>query len=268
MGFFRRKKRKIALVLGGGSARGVANIGVLKVLERERIPIDMIVGSSIGSLVGAAYSLGVPTYRMERAALKFSMDRLADFQLSKTSLLRGKKLEKIISEFTDSKGFGDVQIPIAVTTTDIESGEECVHTKGNLQKIIKASCSWPGIFPPVEIDGRLLTDGGIRNSIPVKMASRLGATFIIAVEIGFCVKKGHLANIFQYFIQSIQILGEELDHYQSKQADVIIKPRLHGIDQFAFHRARQAMADGEDAAQKAILKIRKKLNLNADSWRP
>jgi NTE family protein len=262
------KKRKVALALGGGSARGIANIGVLKVLERERIPVDLIIGSSIGSLVGASYSLGVPTYRMEKAALKFSMEQLADFRLSKKSLLKGKKLEKIIAEFTDAKGFSDAQIPIAITTTDIESGEEVVHTKGDLQKIIKASCSWPGIFPPVSIDGRSLTDGGIRNSIPVKMAKRLGATFIIAVDIGFCVKKGKLDNIFQLFIQSVQILGEELDNYQSKQADVIIKPKLIEIDQFAFHRSKQAMVDGEEAAQNAVPEIRKKLKLNPGKWKP
>lgn len=267
MALFKKAKHKIALVLGGGSARGIANIGVLKILERERIPIDLIVGSSIGSLVGAAYSLGVPIYRIEKAALKFSWDKLADFHISKLSILKGKKLENIIADFTDAKGFRDAQIPLAITTTDIETGEECVHTKGNLQKLIKASCSWPGIFPPVTIDGRKLTDGGIRNSIPVKMAKRLGATKIIAIDIGFCVKKGTLDNIFQAFIQSIQILGEELDSYQSRQADVIIKPKLHDIDQFAFHRSKQIIADGEEAARKAIPEIRKKLGLDPDSWK-
>jgi NTE family protein len=262
------KKRKVALALGGGSARGIANIGVLKVLERERIPVDLIIGSSIGSLVGASYSLGVPTYRMEKAALKFSMNQLADFGLSKHSLLKGRKLENIISEFTDAKGFKDAQIPIAITTTDIETGEELVYTKGDLQKIIKASCSWPGIFPPVTIDGHRLTDGGIRNSIPVKMAKRLGATFIIAVDIGFCVKRGKLENIFQLFIQSVQILGEELDTYQSRQADVVIKPKLVNIDQFAFHRGKQAIIDGEEAARAALPEIRKKLKLNPSKWKP
>lgn len=262
-----RKKRKVALALGGGSARGIANVGVLKVLERERIPIDLIVGSSIGGLIGAAYSLGVPTYRMEKAALKFSLDQLADFGLSRYSLLKGKKLDSVITDFTIGKTFQDVQIPLAVTTTDIETGEELVHTKGNLHKLIKASCSWPGIFPPVVVEGRKLTDGGIRNSIPVKMAQRLGATFIIAVDIGFSVKKGPLHNIFQLFFQSIQILGEELDCYQSKQADVIIKPKLQGIDQFAFHRAKQSIADGEEAARGAIPLIRKKLKLNVQSWK-
>ncbi len=255
------KKQKIALALGGGSARGLANIGVLKVLERERIPIDLIVGSSIGALIGASYSLGVPTYRMEEAALKFSWDTLADFYVSKRSLLKGKKLENIIKKFTDDKGFSDAQIPIAITTTDIETGEELVFTKGNLQRIIKASCSWPGFFSPVTIGARSLVDGGIRNSIPTKMAKKLGATKIIAVDIGFCVKKGKLDNLFQMFMQSIQILGEELDKYQAMHADIVIKPKLDNIDQFSFNRGKQAIRDGEEATEKVIKTLRRKLGI-------
>lgn len=260
MGIF--KKPKIVLALGGGAARGIANIGVLKVLHREGIPIDLVVGTSIGGLIGAAYCLGVHPYYMEKVALKFSWKKLADFSISRISLIKGKKLTKFVSDFTDKKTFKDMKIPFAITTTDIETGEEQLHTKGNLQKLIRASCSWPGIFAPVIIDGRKLTDGGIRNSIPVKMAKRLGATKIIAVDIGFCVRKGKISNLFQMFIQSIQILGEELDAYQSKQADVIIKPKLHNIDQFAFNRAKTAIRDGEEAAKEAIPKIRKKLKLN------
>jgi len=261
------KKRKVALALGGGAARGLANIGILKVLEREHIPIDLIVGSSIGSFVGACYGIGVPTYRMEEAALKFSLDTLTDFSLSKMSVLRGRKLEKLIREFTDGKDFEDSQIPIAITTTDIETGEELVYTKGDLQQIIKASCSWPGIFPPVIIDGRKLVDGGIRNSIPSKMARHLGATILIAVDVGFCVKVGKLENLFQMFIQSIQIMGKELDSYQSMQADVIISPKLHDIDQFAFDQAKRAISDGEEAAKDAIPQIKKLLGPNIKLWK-
>ena len=261
------KKRKVALALGGGAARGFANIGVLKVIDRERIPIDLLVGSSIGALAAALYGLGIPIYQMEKAAMQFSWDKLTDLSISRFSMLKGKKLEKIIKDFTDGKGFSDAKIPFAIATTDIEAGEEVVFTKGDLQKIIQASCSWPGIFPPVVVDGRKLVDGGIRNSIPVKMAKRLGATHVIAVDIGFCVKKGRLDNLFQMFVQSIQILGEELDNYQSKQADVMIKPRLHNIDQFAFDRAKQAIRDGEDATEKAIPEIRKKLGIDFGLWK-
>ncbi|MFH1381062.1 MAG: patatin-like phospholipase family protein [Candidatus Omnitrophota bacterium] len=266
MGLF-EKEEKIALALGGGAARGLANIGVLKVLKKEKIPVDLLIGSSIGGLIAAAYALGVPIADIEKSALKFTFKKIADFHLSNKSIFRGRKLEAIVEEFIGNKNFADTWIPLAITTTDIETGEELVHTRGNLQKIIRASCSWPGIFPPVTIKGRKLADGGIRNSIPVKMAKHLGAKKIIAVAIGFAVKKGRVDNLFQMFIQSIQILGEELDTYQSMQADVIIKPKLHDIDQFGFHHAKRAIKDGEEAAKKAIPEIRKKLKLGRGLWR-
>lgn len=262
------QKRKIAIALGGGSARGLANIGVLKVLEREGVPIDLLIGSSMGALAGALYGLGFPTYRMEQAALSFSLDKLTDFSVSRKSLLKGQKIEKLLNELTLGKGFADTKIPIAIITTDIETGEEIAHTNGDLQKVLKASCSWPGFFPPVEIGGRKLVDGGIRNSIPVKMAKKLGATKIIAVDIGFCVKTKRLDNMFEMFTQSIQIMGEELDHYQSMQADVIIKPKLYNIDQFAFDRAKDCIQDGEEATVAAMPEIRKKLGLPGKaSWK-
>ncbi len=256
------KKRKVAVALGGGAARGIANIGVLKVLEREGIPIDLVAGTSMGALVGAGYALGIPIYRMEKAALKFSLNKLVDFSLSKRSVLSGKKLEAHIKDFVDNKTFKDTIVPLAITTTDIETGEELVHTKGELKKLVLASCSWPGIFPPVVVNNRKLTDGGIRNSIPVKAAKKLGATLVIAVHVGFSVKKGKMDNLFQIFVQSIQILGEELDNYQATQADVVISPALGDIDQFGFDHAKDALRDGEEAAEKAIPEIRKKLGIN------
>ena len=255
------KKRKVVLALGGGAARGLANIGVLKVFQREEIPVDLVVGSSIGSLVGAGFCLGIPLYKMEKEALEFTINQLTDFSVSRKSLLRGKKLEDFIGIFVDDKNFEDTKIPLAVTATDIETGEELVYRKGNLKKILTASCSWPGIFPPIEMDGRKLVDGGIRNSIPVKNALDLGATFVIAVHIGFCVKNTALDNLFQLFIQSIQILGEELDRYQTLPANIVIKPSLKDLDQFAFHRAKEAISDGEKAAEKLLPEIKKKLSL-------
>ncbi|MBN1353926.1 MAG: patatin-like phospholipase family protein [Candidatus Omnitrophica bacterium] len=253
------RKRKVALALGGGAARGLANLGVLKVFEEERIPIDLVVGTSIGGLIGAAYCLGVPIGVMEKSALNFKLGKLVDLGLSNTAITKGKKLARIVAEFTDKKTFADARIPFAITATDIETGDELVYTKGNLQDIVRASCSWPGIFPPVKIYGRKLADGGIRNSIPVKMARRLGATTVIAVDIGFCVRKGEIKNLIQMFIQSIQIMGEELDEYQSMQADIIIKPKLTNIDQLAFNRAKEAIREGEAAARKSINAIRKKV---------
>ncbi|MBU0570786.1 MAG: patatin-like phospholipase family protein [Candidatus Omnitrophica bacterium] len=257
------KKRMIALSLGGGAARGLSNVGILKELEKnfgkEKMPFDMMVGSSIGGLVGAAYCLGVPVQDIEDAALKVSSSRLVDFSLNSTGLLKGEKLEKIISKMLDGKGFNDFQIPFAVTTTDIETGEELVHTSGNLVRIVRASCSWPGFFSSTEIDGRLLADGGIRNSVPTKAAYAMGATFVVATNPGFSISDEKIDNVFKALVQSIQIMGEELNEYQAGIANVVIKPELKNIHQFDFDRARYIMARGEDAARECMKELKRKL---------
>jgi NTE family protein len=258
---FFKKKKTVALVLGGGSARGIAHIGVLKVFEREGIPIDLIVATSMGAMIGAAYSAGVTTREMEEKAHKFSVNKLLDPTMPSMGLLAGERLEKNIRGLIANKGFADCAIPLAIVATDIETGDEIVHQKGDLIKAIRASCSWPGIFNPVRINGRLLVDGGIKNSVPTKIARSLGADYIIAVDVGFCVKKGKVENIFQMILQSFQITGEELNKYQSIGADAVIKVGLGEIDQFAFDRARECIAKGAEAAEAKVREIAKEIGL-------
>ena len=257
-----QRKRKVTLVLGGGSARGLAHIGVLKVLDRERIPIDRIVGTSMGALVGASYAVGFPLEEMERKAYKFSSNKLMDWTMPKMGILAGDNLEATIKDMIDSKSFKDARMPIHIVTTDIEKGEEVVYSEGNLIKVIRASCSWPGIFNPVKVDGRLLVDGGIKNSVPTRIAKSLGENdFIIAVDVGFCVKEGRITNVFQMIIQGFQIMGDELNRYQSKEADIAIEVDLGDLDQVSFNRAREAVAKGMIAAEAKIKHIKKELGI-------
>lgn len=245
--------KKIALVLGGGSARGIAHIGVLKVLKYNNIPVDFIVGTSIGSLLGAVYALDIPLAKAEGVALRTRWWHLTDFVISKTGFLEGMNLEKIIKEITEDKGFDDLKMPLAIVTNDIENGEEIVFTTGNLARVIRASCSVPGVFIPVRLGGKLLVDGGLKSSVPSEVARRMGADFIIAVDVGFCVRKGRISNIFQVLFQSIQIIGNELNKFQSRQADFVIKAHLaDDIDQMAFDKAAEIISAGERAAEEAI----------------
>jgi len=255
------KKRKVALALGGGSARGFANIGVLKVLEKNKVPINLFIGSSIGSLIAAAYSLGMTTEELEKYALAFKIQDITDVTVPRLAVMKGEKLARTVEKLTDQKTFENCRIPIAVTATDIQTGEELLFTSGDLQKIIRASCSWPGFFPPVKIDGRYLSDGGIRNSVPVKWAKKLGGTFTIAVKLGFSPQNIKADNIFKMMIQSIQIMGEELDKYQSMQANIIIEPDLEKINQTDFDKASDIIAKGEIAAEREIPKIKKLLRI-------
>jgi len=261
MFWFFRKKRKVTLILGGGSARGIAHIGVLKVLERERIPIDCIIGTSMGALVGAAYSVGIPISRLEEKAYNFTLNKLLDPTIPRMGLLAGEKLESVIKELLEGRNFGDCQIPLIIVTTDIEKNEEIVYKSGNLVEVIRASCSWPGMFNPVTVDSRLLVDGGIKNSVPVKIAKAHGADYMIAVDVGFCVTKGKIENIFQMLLQSFQIMGHELNMYQANEADAVISVDLGDIDQAAFHRAKEAVRKGSLAAEAKIGQIKKALNI-------
>jgi len=258
---FLKKKRSIVLVLGGGSARGLAHIGVLKVFEREKIPIHAIVGTSMGALIGASYSVGMPIKKMEEIAHEFNWRTVFDPTLPKMGLLAGKKLAKVVDDLTLNKSFDECRIPLAVVTTDIEKNERVVFQKGNLQKIVCASCSWPGIFNPVRIDGRLLVDGGIKNSVPTRVARFIDPGYMVAVDVGFCVKDNNINNIFQMLLQSFQIMGEELNRYQARISDTMIKVELGNIDQVAFDKAKEAIAKGEKAAEEKVDQIKRMLSV-------
>ncbi len=252
--------KKVALVLGGGSARGLAHIGILKVLDNAKIPVDLIVGNSIGALVGATYALGVSLGKTEQRALQTRWWHLTDFVISKIGFLEGKNLQKIIADTIEEKDFQDLKIPLAIVATDVEKGKRVVLTSGNLTEAIRASCSLPGIFIPRRINGRLLVDGGLIDSVPTRVAQQMGASFIIASDVGFCIRKEKITNIFQMIFQSIQIVGNELNKLQTKPADVTITPQLSSdIDQAAFDKASYIIAQGEKAAMTTLPLLRTKM---------
>ncbi len=258
---FKRSKRA-CLVLGGGSARGLAHIGVLKVFEREKIPVSSVIGTSMGALIRPGYALGIPAVEMEARALKFTSSMLMDWTMPRMGLLSGEKLETAIMDIIGHRTFKDCRIPLHIVTTDIEKGEEVVYSDGNLIKVIRASCSWPGIFNPVGMGGRLLVDGGIKNSVPTKIANKLETTdFMIAVDVGFCVRQDRITNIFQMIIQSFQIMGHELNRYQASEADAVINVELNDLDQVSFNRSKEAIAKGELAAESKIKMIKKELGM-------
>ncbi|MFA6321304.1 MAG: patatin-like phospholipase family protein, partial [Candidatus Omnitrophota bacterium] len=208
-----------------------------------------------------AYAAGITPEAMEADAVKFTANKLLDPTIPTMGLLAGEKLEASIRELIDHKTFADCKIPFAAVTTNIETAEEIVLQSGDMIKAIRASCSWPGIFNPVKIGGKLLVDGGIKNSVPTKIARALGAEYILAVDVGFCVKEGPIKNIFQMILQSFQITGEELNKYQSVDADRVIKVDLGHIDQVAFDKARESIRKGAEAAELAIHQIKKDLRI-------
>ena len=189
---FKKKGLKIGLALGGGSARGLAHIGVIQVLQAYGIPIDIIAGTSIGSLVGSLYAAGDSIENMEKAVLllnKRKMLSLMDFTIPRSGLIRGNRIEKMLIDWgLEDKTFDELNIPFAAVATDIESGERVILHQGKVADAVRASISIPGIFIPVKYDDRYLVDGGVVDPVPVDLAKKMGADIIIAVSLAIKIQ--------------------------------------------------------------------------------
>ena len=175
---------RIGLALGSGAARGLAHIGVLKVLEKAEIPIDMIAGTSMGAFIGAMYAAGVPVDHMEKAALEIdwrSMARLLDPILPTSGLTDSRRLVSFMAELLPARDFEDLNRPLAITATDINTGETVIIKQGDLLEALRAGLAFPGIFSPVRFGQRFLVDGGLCKPIPTDVARQLGADKVIGV---------------------------------------------------------------------------------------
>lgn len=250
-------RKKTALVLGGGAARGLAHLGILKVFRREKVKFDLVAGTSIGGLFAAIWALGLDLEEVEKRAVKLTAKDILDVTISRSGLCQGNKLEYLIKETLKNKQFDDIKMPLFIITTDIENGTSLVHSSGNLSEVIKASCSIPGIFRPVEIGGQPMIDGGITNNVPVSVVKKYGATHVLAADVGYCITHLGISNMLNVIMQSIQIMGDRLNKFETRQADVILRPQLDAINQTEFDRAAEIIKLGEVEAEKHIGKARR-----------
>jgi NTE family protein len=178
---------RIGLALSGGGARGLAHIGVLKVLERENIPIHCLAGTSAGGLIGAAYAAGMSVAQLEAEALEMSklrnLVRLMDRSLPHMGLLAGQKIINYLAEHIGYKDFAELKTPLALMAVDLESGNEVILDSGSVIEAVRATISFPGVFAPCEMAERLLVDGGLLNNLPVDVSRKMGAEAVIAVDV-------------------------------------------------------------------------------------
>ncbi len=269
------RKKKIGLALSSGAARGLAHVGVLQVLQEEGITIDIIAGTSAGAVMGAVYASGQDTSRMIEHALDADWKKMApliDPSFPKTGFIKGKKITRLLSGFLGGDiEFSALRIPFACVATDINTGEEIVIDSGRVLEALRASISIPGIFTVVKREGRHLVDGGLTTPVPVNVVRRMGADFVIAVNVNpdVSVRMGESGqkrarahkdpNIFQVMIQSVYITTYSLAQGNLKAADVIIEPDLSNIGAGDFHKAAELIKHGQEAARKAIPEIKKKL---------
>ena len=271
----RSRGGKIGLALGSGAARGLAQIGVLKVLEKEGIHIDMIAGTSMGSLVGALYAQGKDASELEKVAVYWGSKRLsllADPTLPKTGLVRGRKIEDMLRTIIGDIEFGDLRMPFACIATDIETGDEVVIRHGLVWKGVRASGSVPVILKAIKRERRYLVDGALANPVPVSVLKEMGADFTIVVNVTPGVQerlhgdgtnkkeiKAKEPNILNVIMQMVHIINYRGLKSSLVGADVIIEPQVAYIGWGDFHRAPECILQGELAAQAAIPEIKRKL---------
>jgi NTE family protein len=260
------KRPRVALVLGGGGARGLAHIGVLKVLRREKVPVDMIVGTSVGAVVGALAAAGVAPEDIEKMGNEVGWDKLTNMSkanlvklLVAEELLSSQKMESYLQRRFGNMTFADLKTPFAAVAADLRTGEQIILREGSLALAARASATMPGVFRPVPYRQRLLVDGGIVDNVPTDVAKLLGADVIICVSVPLDLSRNAPGNVLTTLNQALYIQGQAIAQERLNQADVVIQPRVQDVNTFELWKSKECMAAGEAAARDALPGLRKVL---------
>jgi NTE family protein len=286
-----RKFRKIGLALGGGGARGLAHIGVMKVLEREKIRPDLIVGTSMGAIVGGALASGMKVGELEERVASFlegniykssELKAMGDAEsgeeqslsrriqshfktkirlaqaIYRPSILQLRDIEEFINFFIPDIQIEETVIPFRAVATDLESGKLVVLKKGPLRRSIMASSAVPGALPPVEINGRKLSDGGIICVVPVSCALEEWADVVIAIAVDKDISLvSGLETAVDIYVRAGEIQGFHLERYDLEKADIVIRPELGGAHWTDFSQPKELISLGEVAAIDSLPEIRR-----------
>jgi NTE family protein len=247
---------KIALVLGAGSSKGFAHIGVLKILESNKIPLHMVVGTSVGSVVGSLYAYGMDAFSLQKLAFSVEKGDVVDpLIIPSNGFIKGERLEEFINKSVNYTQMEKLKIPFYAVATDLEKGQEIVFGKGNTGTAVRASCSIPGIFRPTKISDKMYVDGGVVSPIPVEAAKRFGADVVIAVDVSSGIERTQPEGTIETILQSINIMYSKLGAIQLAKADVVIRPKVGHISSADFSKKHEAILEGEKAAIEALPQI-------------
>lgn len=249
-------KPKIALVLGGGAARGFAHIGVIRTLEQEKIPVDLVVGTSVGSLIGAIYAEDRNSFELEWTAFRLEKDDLFDFGVLSTVMgmgfAKGDKLEAWIKGHIKTADIEQLKIPFAAVATDLNWGQKVVLDRGSVARAVRASSAIPGVFQPVQHQGKILVDGGVVDNIPIAVARAKGADIVIAVDISPNVGNANITNLLGVSLQAANIMFALNVERSKADADVLITPAVGDVGTLDFTQKKRCMQAGILAAQQSV----------------
>lgn len=266
--WFFQKQPKVGLVLGGGVARGIAHIGVLKVLKEYKVPIDFIVGSSSGSIVAAVYAAGLEISLIEQIAKRIHWRELMRLTFFKPGFIPAEAIADFFDKYIGGKSFNELPLPFAAVATDVLTGEKVVISEGQVARAIAASASFPGFFAPLEINGRVLVDGGISSNVPVDVAREMGAEYVIASDV---VPSKYIHSLpsdpWTSLGHSLDMMLKRMSREECQRADVVIELQMEDEDiwHLDLHKAEKLIQAGEIAAHRAIHQIKKALKLRSGS---
>lgn len=249
------ERPKVGVALGGGFARGIAHIGVLRVFEEHHIPIDFIAGTSVGALVAATYASGTPLDLMERQGRETHFRDFGRWTISRMGMASNERLEHFLHKFTPAQYFSEMKIPLSIVATDLVTGKPVHFTNGEISPALRASCAYPGLFMPVEYRGHILADGFLTEAAPAEAVRELGAELVISVYLDPGLLDEKPRNTIEIISRSFSIIQNHLVQPWRTATDILIEPDVHNVLWYEFEKTPQLVAAGEAAVREALPKI-------------
>ena len=249
---------RVGLALGGGAARGFAHVGVIQVLEEAGIRPDLVVGTSAGSLVAALYASGKNGAQLLRVAETMEEAAFTDWTLPIFSrgMLRGEALARYVNAQLAGRLIQDMALPLGIVATDLNSGQGVLFQRGDTGAAVRASSAVPALFLPVKISGREYVDGGLVSPVPVRYARQMGAELVIAVDISSPPEGNQAGDTLQILLQTFAIMGKSINTYELREADVVVRPGLLGVQSADFHARLRSIEAGRQAMLKALPQLK------------
>ncbi|PTT82662.1 esterase [Pelomonas sp. HMWF004] len=253
------KPPRLGLALGGGAARGFAHIGVIQVLEENGIKVDLVAGTSAGSLVAALYASGKGGKEMQTLAEGMDEGAITDWSFPLRGLIRGEALARFIRDKTGGKGIEQMALPLGIVATDLSDGAPILFRSGDTGTAVRASSAVPAVFQPVKIGQREYVDGGLVSPVPVRFAREMGAQLVVAVDITSPPEKNPPGDAFRMLMQTFSIMGRSINTFELKDADIVMRPQLDGVGSADFTARRRAIQAGREAAQVMLPLLRQRI---------
>lgn len=250
---------RVGLALGGGAARGFAHIGVIQVLEEQGIKVDLVAGTSAGSLVAAIWASGKSGAELGSLAASMEESSITDWTYPGRGLLRGEALARYVRQHTEGRSIENMVRPLGIVATDLGSGEPILFRRGDPGVAVRASSAVPAVFQPVRIGNREYVDGGLVAPVPVRFARQMGAELVIAVDISQMPEGQPTNDALQMLLQTFSIMGKSLNQYELREADIVMRPKLQGVSGADFGARRLAVMAGREAALTMLPEIKARL---------